>query len=443
MRLPMSSEGSAARLAAYLDEKLGEHLRALLLAGRGEHELGGSRSLTVTAAGGEVWRVGMTSRGGGPLPHGDDPLVLAALLNLLFRRREERTAAFRPGELLRLLGWADSLHDRKAVEDAIRRYRDLSYVVSGPTTGRRAGGKRATGQEVHPVAECEFERVPVEGGSKARSYFVVDFDAGFVGQLRERSLFGIDWGGVTSVTAVNSKGRPRAEVGGRGGQSVSHDSLGRTTSAKQVTAASRLTEYLERHCGPHLSALLLAGGEETQADCRLFLVASRGEWDKTQERYIEAGLRGPSPHLPHGQDPLILAALIRLLFERGQVTEETCTLTVDHNALLKLLGLKDSFEARRRLREALERYENLHFVEVLFRQSKKGPKKTGRANLNRVLTYQEAETVTGGTTGWGTHLRVAVEFDYSFIDGLRRGTLFGVDWQRVISINEVESPDRV
>jgi hypothetical protein len=103
--------------------------------------------------------------------------------------------------------------------------------------------------------------------------------------------------------------------------------------------------------------------------------------------------------------------------------------------LLKLVGVKDSFEARRRLREALERYENLRFVEVIYRQSKKGPKKTGRANLNRVLTYQEAETVTGGTTGWGTSLRVAVEFDYSFIDNLRRGTLFGVDWQRVISVS--------
>ncbi len=138
------------------------------------------------------------------------------------------------------------------------------------------------------------------------------------------------------------------------------------------------------------------------------------------------------------EDPEALGLLRRL--ERGELTEEACTLTIDHNALLKLLGVKDSFEARRRLREALERYENLHFVEVLFRQSKKGLKKTGRANLNRVLTYQEAETVTGGTLGWGTHLRVAVEFDYSFIDGLRRGTLFGVDWQRVISISEVEPP---
>lgn len=126
----------------------------------------------------------MTSRGGGPLPDGDDPLVLAALLNLLLRRREARTVAFRPGELLELLGWAGSLHDRKVMEDAIRRYHDVSYVVSGPTTGRRAGGKRAAGQEVRPVAECEFERIPVEGSSKVRSYYVVDFDAGFVGQLR-------------------------------------------------------------------------------------------------------------------------------------------------------------------------------------------------------------------------------------------------------------------
>jgi hypothetical protein len=279
----------------------------------------------------------------------------------------------------------------------------------------------------------------VEGGSKVRSYFVVDFDAGFVEQLRARSLFGIDWGSVTAVNAAGAGPRPRAEAKGGGDEPRSRDPLGRAAPAREAAAARRLAEYLERHCGPHLSALLLAGGER-QAGGRMFSVTSRGEWDETQEKYIEFGRLGLSADLPRGQDPLILVALIKLLFERGEVTEEACTLTVDHTALLKLVGVKDSLEARRRLREALERYENLRFVEVIYRQSKKGPKKSGRGNLNRVLTYQAAETVTGGKAGWGTRLRVAVEFDYSFIDELRRGTLFGVDWQRVISISEVEPP---
>jgi hypothetical protein len=270
-----------------------------------------------------------------------------------------------------------------------------------------------------------------------RSYFVVDFDAWFVAQLRARSLFGIDWGSVTAVNAGGAGPRPCAEAKGGGDESTSRDPLGRATSAREAAAARRLTEYLERHCGPHLSAFLLAGGK-SQAGSRMFSVTSRGERDETQEKYIEFGRLGLSADLPHGQDPLILVALIRLLFERGEVTEEACTLTVDHTALLKLLGVKDSFEARGRLREALERYENLRFVEVIYRQSKKGPKKSGRGNLNRVLTHLEAETVTGGKSGWGTRLRVAVEFDYSFIDELRRGTLFGVDWQRVISVSEIE-----
>lgn len=213
--------------------------------------------------------------------------------------------------------------------------------------------------------------------------------------------------------------------------------------AKQAAAARRLRGYLERHCGPHLSALLLASGEETQVGHRLFLVASTGEHGETQERYIEVGRRGAAAFLPHGQDPLILAALIRLLFECGEVTEEACTLNVDHTALLKLLGIEDSFGARRLLREALRRYENIRFDEVFFRQSKKGPKVSGRSYLTRVITHHEAETVIGGNTEWGTCLRIAMEFDKSFIDSLRRSTLFEIDWQYVISISEVELTGRV
>lgn len=444
MCLPMSSEGNTARLFAYLAEKLGEHLRTLLLAGHGETAPGGRRSLTVTSAAGEEWRVDMTSRGGGPLPHGEDPVVLAALLNLLFRRREERTAAFRPSELLRLLGWADSLHNREALEDAIRRYHDVSYTLSKIGAGRGAGEDREPAQEVRPVAECEFERVPVEGGSKVRSYFVVDFDASFIGQLEGKSLFGIDWGSVTSVNPVAAEGRPRA--GGRPSrrdEPASPDPSSPSINARQAAAERRLIEYLERHCGKHLSAILLAGGEQPPAVRRIFLVTSRGERGETRDKYIEFGRWDPRIDLPHGQDPLTLVALIRLLFERGTMTEAACTITVDHTALLRLLGVKDSFEARRLLREALERYENLRLNEVFVRQTKKGPKESGSGHLSRVITYQEAETVKGGTTGWGTRLRIAVEFDYVFVDNLRWGTLFGVDWQRVISVKEIGSPEGV
>jgi hypothetical protein len=213
--------------------------------------------------------------------------------------------------------------------------------------------------------------------------------------------------------------------------------------AKQAAAARRLTDLLERHCGPHLSALLLAGGESPQAGRRMFLVTSRVERGEVQDRYIEVRRTDPATLLPHGQDPFVLVALIKLLFERGKVSEEACTLTIDHTALLKLLGMKDSFEARRWLREALERYENVRFDEVFFRQSKKGPKVSGQSHVCRVITYQEAETVTGGATEWGTYLRVAVEFDYSFVDNLRRGNLFSVDWQRVISVTEIEPTDGV
>lgn len=432
--LPMSSEENAGRLITYLDEKLGEHLRTFLLAGRDEREPANRRSLVVTAAGGEEWRVDVTSHSAVPLPHGDDPLVLAALLNLLFKMREERTAAFRPDELLKLLGWADSLHSRKVLEDAIRRYHDVSYVL----VRAAAGWEGAPEQEIHPISECKFEQVPVEGGSEVRSYFMVDFDASFIGQLKGRSLFGLDWGSVTSVNPVTAEGSPNGGgIHSRRDEPASAVPSRPSINVRQAAAERRLIEYLERHCGKHLSAILLAGGEQPPAVRRIFLVTARGERGETRERYIELGRWDPRIDLPHGQDSLILVALIRLLFERGKIAEAACTITVDHTVLLRLLGVKDSFEARRLLREALERYENLRLNEVFFRKSKRGLKELGSGHLSRVITYQEVEPVKGGATGWGTRLRMAVEFDYAFVDNLRWGTLFGVDWQRVLSVSAI------
>ena len=67
-------------------------------------------------------------------------------------------------------------------------------------------------------------------------------------------------------------------------------------------------------------------------------------------------------------------------------------------------------------------------------KSKKGPKVTGGRNLGKVIDYQEAEPVDDGGAEWGTHLRVSVEFAPAFINNLRRGTLFDVDWHLVTSL---------
>src|ERR1051326_8187180 len=97
--------------------------------------------------------------------------------------------------------------------------------------------------------------------------------------------------------------------------------------APKQNRAAQLTEYIRRHCGEHLSAQLLAGyGEAEAGQRRMFLIKLKGEHGLTQERYVEV-LSGPPTSLPYGQDPLVLVALIRLLFGQGEVTEERCAVT--------------------------------------------------------------------------------------------------------------------
>lgn len=62
------------------------------------------------------------------LPGGRDPLVMAALLHLLWtgdRGRDE--VVFRDDDLLRILSWPDTRESRLAVETAVERYYNAAY----------------------------------------------------------------------------------------------------------------------------------------------------------------------------------------------------------------------------------------------------------------------------------------------------------------------------
>src|SRR4051812_27062486 len=79
------------QLVAYMQEAYGELLALFLLSGLGEEEgWSGLRYFTVAEVDGDEktvrHRLAMTSDGDTFLPHGSDPLVLAALLKLLRER---------------------------------------------------------------------------------------------------------------------------------------------------------------------------------------------------------------------------------------------------------------------------------------------------------------------------------------------------------------------
>jgi hypothetical protein len=96
-------EGSGRGLAAFVREEFGEHLSTLLLAGYGEGKGTRKRSMIVmlaAAEGGRRVRFLETTSDSGDLPHGRDPLVLAALLSLLAGRGTASRLVFTLTELL-------------------------------------------------------------------------------------------------------------------------------------------------------------------------------------------------------------------------------------------------------------------------------------------------------------------------------------------------------
>jgi hypothetical protein len=110
---------------------LGDNLYKFLLSGLGgPHDR--RRRYTVRSireqGAGLVYQLEAVSESEKGLPGGRDPVVMAALLHLLWtgeRGRDE--VVFRDEELLRLLSWPDTRESRLAVKAAVERYYDAAY----------------------------------------------------------------------------------------------------------------------------------------------------------------------------------------------------------------------------------------------------------------------------------------------------------------------------
>lgn len=196
--------GAGRRLVAFVGEEFGGHLSTLLLAGLGKPAGASKHSLIVMlaeAGGGRRVRFLEVTADGGELPHGDDPLMLAALLKLLAGRGAASRLTFTLTELLALLGWGESVEAVRAVEGALARYYRTSYVE--------------VGERNHPLLPKQLGVVAEQrlldgyflddgsrhrGGRPGPPRTVVDFNPQFLDGLNRRTLFGIDWGLVRSIS---------------------------------------------------------------------------------------------------------------------------------------------------------------------------------------------------------------------------------------------------
>lgn len=198
------------RLLAFAREQFGDSLTQFLAAGLGEDEASQSWLFTIeftehsTKLRREVnVNASEHSDGSTRLPRRREPLVILALLKLLILRDQKSSASlsYDLEEILQALGWKDTIQARRMIDEAAEQYSNLTYQWA-----MGADEMALKGHSFYKSRECfvsGFSRINVEGEGGEYSTRVVNciyFNADFIERLRERSLFGINWNAVQSVT---------------------------------------------------------------------------------------------------------------------------------------------------------------------------------------------------------------------------------------------------
>jgi hypothetical protein len=189
------------RLVAYMQERYGEMLSLFLLSGLGEEGQAGARHFTVSEL---DWDENIIRRhlvlssnsAESLLPHGRDPLVLAATLKLLRERGQANRVRFRLAELTAALGWGDTAESAEAVSGAIGRYYGATLAAL-PRGEHHTRESRPPGRGSRILVERETE--VIEGEGVGESYFGVAFHPDFSLWLGHKLLLGIDWKRVIAV----------------------------------------------------------------------------------------------------------------------------------------------------------------------------------------------------------------------------------------------------
>lgn len=124
---------------------LGGNLSAFMLCGLGEPHHPRRRFIATsirTGRPGGTHQLELVSESVVGLPGGRDPLVMAALLHLLWTGGKGRDEViFRDEELLEILSWPDTRESRSAVESAVERYYYAAYRrTSRESLGQGQGG---------------------------------------------------------------------------------------------------------------------------------------------------------------------------------------------------------------------------------------------------------------------------------------------------------------
>jgi hypothetical protein len=191
----------------------------------------------------------------------------------------------------------------------------------------------------------------------------------------------------------------------------------------------RLVVYIREKYGEMLSLFLLAGlGEEGRAGARHFAVCEL-DWDgNIIRRHLVLSADSEESLLPHGRDPLVFAAILRLLRERGKANSVRFRLA----DLTAELGWSDTADSAEAVAGAIGRY----YSATLAALPPRGEHYTGESppsgRGSRILIERETQVTEGEGAG---RIYFEVGFHLEFSLWLRHRLLLGLDWKRVAAIS--------
>lgn len=205
------------------------------------------------------------------------------------------------------------------------------------------------------------------------------------------------------------------------------------------SAEQNLVGFAREEFGESLAQFLLTGlGEVPSTQRWHFTITFTDSEGTAQERHLQAITYEPTEgqsFLPRGRDPLVLLALLRLLVESSQQSE--VSLFYSRHEVLRLLGLEDAEGTPGEINEAVRRYALLMYRWQMSR---------GELAGKRLSLYTAREQVISGYSNVGEpddeeqadgqvdEEPNEITFNQYFIEGLKRHELFGVDWNKVQSV---------
>lgn len=146
---------------------------------------------------GGAYQLEVVSESDDGLPGGREPLVMAALLHLLWTGGKGRDEViFRDEELLEILSWPDTPESRSVVESAVKRYYCTAYRRTSRESLREAQGELVSSQVQKLVTGYDTTLVSREGPPReARKSTVLHFTTKLIEEVTgpEKYFLGIDF----------------------------------------------------------------------------------------------------------------------------------------------------------------------------------------------------------------------------------------------------------